>query len=78
MKGVKYSLIIKTRGDNDNLEFDNLNIKELISTIKLKMVENYDIEPIVTANIIYNLRNRRCCKNSLLGQKVTITKMNKL
>ena len=42
------------------------------------MVENYDIEPIVTANIIYNLRNRRCCKNSLLGQKVTITKMNKL
>ena len=73
MKGVKYSLIIKTRGDNDNL-----NIKELISTIKLKMVENYDIEPIVTANIIYNLRNRRCCKNSLLGQKVTITKMNKL
>ena len=74
MKGVKYNLKMCLPQERE-FEMNSLNMKDLCSTIKDKFSSEYFLDNIKCNNqIVYNLMKRPHTTNSILRDRVFITK----
>lgn len=71
---MKYNLILENKIGN-KFNHDNLNMIELIETIKTEFEKEYGFVPKVSRNIVYNICNSRNCNNSILAHRCSIVKV---